>query len=163
MYQNSHRLCRSSKKTQRSKTRWPTAIALTWIFCVSPSAQGETRNAPFRSREDGGGVVIAALGAPKVSAEMFEWRYQIRNNSERDAWVCGNLEIHCCEAHLAQDNETLLIQRRLDLRADRLPGAQPSGRYLRLRKGETRTELVSLKLPIQPQYVVSQWREERTT
>ncbi|MCL5279776.1 MAG: hypothetical protein M1376_07710 [Planctomycetes bacterium] len=102
-----------------------------------------------------------ALGEPKVSADTFEWHYQIRNDSAQDIWVCGNLEIHCCEVHLAHDNETLLIQRRLNLPAERLPGLQPFGRYVRLRKGETRTELVSFSLPIQPEYVVSQRRQER--
>jgi len=146
---------------QSSHVRRSLVTGLLWIACISPFVRGETERTSLRSVEDDGGLAIVALGEPKVSAEAFEWRYQIRNNSAQDAWVCGNLEIHCCEAHLAQDNETLLIQRRLDLRAERLPGAQPSGRYARLRRGETRTELVSFSLPIQPKYVVSEWRQER--
>jgi len=136
------------------------AIVAILIF-TSSAVQIYPLPATPASAESHSGPVIITAGEPSVTDNSLVWRYQIRNDSARDMWVCGNLEIHCCEAHLAQDNQTLLIRRRLDLRAERLPGVQPSGRYVRLRKGETRTELVSFSLPIQPENVVSEARRER--
>jgi hypothetical protein len=135
-------------------------MTLISLVCIVPIVRSETQRLSSGRGGNDGVFAIVALGEPRVSADTFEWRYQMRNDSPQDVWVCGNLEIHCCEVHLMQDNETLLIRRRLDLRAERFPGVQPSARYVRLRKGEARTELISFRLPIQPQYVVSQWRQE---
>jgi hypothetical protein len=146
---------------RRLRIRRLAVVIFISTVCSLSGTQGERRRSSSREGDNDGAVKITPIGGPQISAEKSEWRYQIWNGSAQDVWVCGNLEIHCCETHLSDDNETLLIQRHLSLHAERLPGVQPSARYLRLRKGETRTELVSFSLPIQPQYVVSEARQER--
>jgi hypothetical protein len=58
------------------------------------------------------------------------------------------------ETYLCEDDETLLVQRRLDVPAE---GArdQPMGLYVRLPSGEARSEPMSLSLPVRHRRVIS--------
>jgi hypothetical protein len=140
-----------------------TITGILLLFCSACIA----RNQPLRevpgNTKDASGVAIVTLDGPTVTGEILTWRYQIHNGSTQDVWICESSESAPYEAHLAEDNETLLVERRLDRpNESSSSGEQPYGEYVRLRGGESRTELMSFPLPVQPQYYLSDPREEHT-
>jgi hypothetical protein len=97
-------------------------------------------------------ITVTQLDA---SDNALTLRYEIRNDSDDDIWICEDIAVfqhdYGFEAYLAEDNQTLLIRRRLDVKAvSSMPYAPPSGRYVRLPAGKTRTESLLLALPIYP-------------
>jgi hypothetical protein len=76
-------------------------------------------------------------------------RYQIQNRSEREIWICQDVDVLGLdsETYLSEDAKTLVVRRRLDvpMRVFRNP---PLGRYVRLRAGESRDESLVLSLPV---------------
>jgi len=135
------------------------------VLCICLSGIAETEEPQVLSRN---GVserlaVATAIGEPIVTSKALEWRYQVRNASEQDIWLCASVGEYSCEAFMAASDETLLIRRRFAIVPERHLAANPSARYVRVPSGGVRTELMSFRLPIQPQYVFSARREERTT
>jgi hypothetical protein len=82
-----------------------------------------------------------------VTDKNIEVNYEIRNGFEQDIWLCeftsGDM---ISEVYLAKDDRTLMVRRRLSVPMN-VKRNQAIGRYLRLRKGESRTESLSLSLP----------------
>lgn len=102
------------------------------------------------------GIPTIALNELKVSDDTLKLRYEIRNDSDHDIWVCENVEVDGewdFEAYLAEDNQTLAIRRRLDVWANLESYRQRVGMYVRLRAGEERTESLSLTAPVHPRNV----------
>ncbi|MHC4569644.1 MAG: hypothetical protein ACYTE3_28290 [Planctomycetota bacterium] len=75
--------------------------------------------------------------------------YKINNRSGHDIWICEDIDLgnRAFEAFLAEDGQTLLIRRRLDVPLN-VFREQPIGRYVRLRMGRSRTESLLLPLPV---------------
>jgi hypothetical protein len=83
--------------------------------------------------------------------ESFELRYEIRNRSDKDIWICKEVDIdnsHQFEAYLSEDRQTLVIRRRLDVPIVGIFREQPRGQYMRLRAGQSQTETLLLSLPV---------------
>jgi hypothetical protein len=83
--------------------------------------------------------------------ESFELRYEIRNRSDKDIWICKEVDIDNSrqfESYLAEDRQTLVIRRRLDVPIVGIFRDQPRGRYMRLRAGQIQTESLLLSLPV---------------
>jgi hypothetical protein len=97
-------------------------------------------------------------GAPTITTiklniidESFELRYEIRNRSDKDIWICKEVDIDNSrqfESYLAEDRQTLVIRRRLDVPIVGIFRDQPRGRYMRLRAGQIQTESLLLSLPV---------------
>jgi len=95
-------------------------------------------------------ITIAPKGL-NVGAKSFELRYEIKNGSDKDIWICNEVDIdNSChfEAYLAEDRQTLVLRRRLDVPIVGIFREQPRGRYMRLRAGQSRTESLLLSLPV---------------
>ncbi|UCE47632.1 MAG: hypothetical protein JSW47_18790 [Phycisphaerales bacterium] len=92
---------------------------------------------------------------PDVNDQILELRWKIKNDLDRDVWICrgvgwgeaDDFSYPDYEAYLDEDR-TLIIRRRLDVPAIVVYYIWPQGRYIRLRAGEERTEWLSLRLPI---------------
>ena len=92
---------------------------------------------------------------PDINDQTLELRYKIMNNSKQDIWVCngvGWVEADDAsrldyEAYL-EENNTLVIRKRLDVPTYIIYYIWPQGRYVRLRAGEERSESLSLRLPV---------------
>ncbi|MFH1883138.1 MAG: hypothetical protein ABIL62_10555 [Planctomycetota bacterium] len=91
-----------------------------------------------------------------ISDKILKLRYEIKNDSEHDIWICEDIsvDLHECdfEAYMAEDKQTLLIRRRLDIEARDSVVAPPHGRYVRLRAGQSRTECLFLPLPVESRF-----------
>jgi len=86
-----------------------------------------------------------------VDAKSLELRYEIMNGSDKDIWICNEVDIdnsYHFEAYLADDRQTLVIRRRLDVPIVGIFREQPRGRYMRLRAGQSQTESLLLSLPV---------------
>jgi hypothetical protein len=92
----------------------------------------------------------------KVSDKILKLRYEIKNDFEHDIWICEDIsvDLHECdfELYMAEDKETLLIRRRLDIKAQDSVVSPPRGRYVRLPAGQSRTENLFLLLPVESRF-----------
>jgi len=90
-----------------------------------------------------------------VNDQTLEIRWKIKNNLDQDVWICNGVGWieddddfqFGYEAYL-EDNNTLVLRRRLDVPTFIVYYIWPQGLYVRLRAGEERSESLSLKLPV---------------
>jgi len=96
--------------------------------------------------------ITIAFTKLEVTDKTFELCYRIKNRSENDVWVLDSVDFleSRFEVYLAEDDQTLLIRRRLEVPTFVVWFAPPTGRYVRLRTGEVWTETFSLTLPVRP-------------
>ncbi len=95
-------------------------------------------------------AVTGVLTHLNVTDKAIEVSYQISNGTQQDIWVCSLLDINnyrVFERYLAEDDQTLMVRRRFSLPMKRMAN-QPIGCYSRLRSGQSRTESLSLSLPV---------------
>ena len=100
-------------------------------------------------------AVTIALTRLDVNDTNLELRYKIKNNTDHDVWVCDSIDTRRTfnfEVFLAEDAETLVIRRRLDVPTSAIWRVRPVGEYILLRQGESRPESLALSLPIQPTF-----------
>jgi hypothetical protein len=90
------------------------------------------------------------------SDAIIKVTFEIRNGSGQDVWICQDisafLNSYDCEMFMAEDRETLLVRRRLDVDPCKPVSAPPHGRYVRLRDGQSLTESVFLPLPVKSRF-----------
>jgi len=95
-----------------------------------------------------------------ITDKALQLEYEIKNDSDHEIWVCQSADelgeqYKVFEAFLDLQRRTLIIRKRLDVpmlnSIDRM--YPPSGRYVRLRPGESCSELLSHELPFYPHIV----------
>ncbi len=122
-------------------------IFLLYIFLgVRTQAQPET-NSGAEKKVGAPTIIVAGL---EVNDEALTLRYEIKNSSEHDIWICDdinrNRKTHY-EVYLDDDAQTLVIRRRLDVPL--IPQTtQPVGLYVRLPANGSRIESVLIPLPV---------------
>jgi hypothetical protein len=107
-------------------------------------------------------VTITIVGA-KVTEKALEIRYQIRNGSQQDIWICesvisGPLAGPDFEVCLSEGSGTLTVRKRLDIAGkERMEWPLPPfATYLRLPAGDRRSESITLPLPVHPVLIFGQ-------
>ena len=129
------------------------AIALIIVspLCVllSPKARGEAQGA-FAGNGSGTGVVIN-MRSVNVDEQRLLLCYEVRNSSPTDVWICTTIddEYEDAEVYAEEGGQALVVRRRLDVPASALFSQPPSGRYVRLRAGQSRTESALVPIPVQ--------------
>ena len=86
-----------------------------------------------------------------VNDQTLELTFKLTNNSDHDVWICDDVSVYSpanFEVYLSEDEQSLLIRRRLDVPTTLDWFALPYGRYVLLRSGQERTESVSFAVPI---------------
>lgn len=106
---------------------------------AQPKAEGDPSNKAS--------VLIISLISKEISNKIIKLRYEIRNGSEHDIWICEAISTWGFEAYLAEDGQTLLIRRRLDVPIYSFRN-QPFGRYVYLQAGKSWRECLTLPLPV---------------
>lgn len=130
-------------------------LMLTLITCVlSPTyAQTQSGDDPNNEIEK---VPTIALTKLDVNDTNLELSYKIKNNTDHDVWICNNVDVFTTfdfEAYLAEDEQSLLLRRRLDVPTAWEWTFSPDGLYVLLRSGRERTETLSLDVPVEPRRV----------
>lgn len=129
------------------------SLILTLILCVfsQKSAQAESGDDPNNVEEK---IVTIELTKFDVNDTTLELGYKIKNNTDHDVWICDDVAFYLAsfdfEVYLAEDEQTLLIRRRLDVPTDAEWAINPRGHYVLLRSGQERTESLSLDVPVHP-------------
>jgi len=107
---------------------------------------------PSQSKTEPAGVKMALTGFD-VNDTTLELSYKIKNNTDHDVWICDSVSVFTgpdFEVYLSEDEQSLLIRRRLDVPTDVVWTQCPYGRYVLLRSGQERTESLSLAVPVTP-------------
>lgn len=128
--------------------------ALSLCFLPLPRTQAR-REFDSSARNSAGGPTIT-ITKLDVNDTKLELSWEIKNDSAKDAWILMGLSKSdmSCSAFMDEDDQTLLIRRRLDVPADPKLASFPTcnGRYVRLRVGQTQSESVSLEIPVYREY-----------
>ena len=93
---------------------------------------------------------------PDPNSETFntaeptlELRWKIKNNFDQDVWICDSVGWVEDEFEVyLEDDQTLLIRRRLDVLSLVVYYIWPEGQYVRLRAGEEMVKSLSITLPV---------------
>ena len=97
--------------------------------------------------------VIIALTRLDVNDTNLELSYKIKNNTDHDVWICDDVDVWSTmdfEVYLSENEQILLIRKRLDVPTIVYWPALPYGRYVLLRSDQERIESVSLAVPVGP-------------
>jgi len=119
------------------------------ICCVcTVMSPADEEKSPDMSKDAGVRMEITRL---EVSDSTLALSYNIRNGSDREAWVCNDIGHIPFEVFLTFDQQTLLIRKRLDVPSkSRWRGPSPVGTYVRIAPGASLTESVQIVLPVSP-------------
>ena len=114
----------------------------------------------YAKSNDNSGTPTISVTKLDINDETLKLNYEIKNDCKHDIWICEDIsvDLHAFdfEVYIAEDNQTLLIQRRFAItpRGSSLIGP-PHGRYVRLRPGKKRDEYLLLSLPVESRFF---WR-----
>jgi hypothetical protein len=143
------------------------SLTLTLVLCLcvflATQTHGKTE-AEFGTSKKPSAPTIT-ITKLNVTDTTLELRYQIRNDFDRDVWLCDGLDVGSerdFEAYLAEDGQTLMVRRRHDVPM-RPYRSLPCGRYVRFPAGQTRTESLLVDVPISPRRVFSAGRKAQGT
>ncbi len=86
-----------------------------------------------------------------VNDTTLELSYKIKNDTDHDVWICDSVSKQSnSEIYLAEDAQTLVIRKLLDISPEVEWGAIPIGRYVRLQPAQEYSESLSCALPVRP-------------
>jgi len=95
-------------------------------------------------------AVTMEITALDVNDSTLALSYNIRNGTDREAWVCSKSGRIPCEVFLTSDQQTLLIRKRLDVPSRNKWRLEPVGTYVRIAPGASLAESVQIALPVNP-------------
>jgi hypothetical protein len=90
-----------------------------------------------------------------VNVPTLELRYKIINNSDQDVWICDSVEWieDEFEMYLEDDDQILLIRRRLNVPSLLIHYIRPEGWYTHLRAGKEHDKSFSINLPVHNNWI----------
>jgi len=122
-------------------------ITVALLLCILLSIRSHAKS------NDNSVNLTISIAKLNVSDKSLELSWEIKNDSEQDAWILTGLDRSgaTISAFVGEDGQTLLMRRRLDLpwKGD-TPFPASNGRYVRLRVGQILPEAVSLAIPVWP-------------
>ncbi len=132
-------------------------IAITLVTCTSVFGI-DTSTPQFESD----GVTIKRTGL-RIDGDLLELHYRIQNNSAEDIWICESIAFarFAFESYVADDDETLMIRRRLGVPTSHIWSLPPTGAYIRLQGRQTRSESLVLHLPVKENVMFASGRNEK--
>ena len=84
----------------------------------------------------------------------LELRWKIKNNADQDVWICDSVGFIEDEFEVfMEDDQTLLIRRRLDVLTIPSFYIWPEGQYVRLRAGQEIVKSLSITLPVHNHWI----------
>jgi len=133
-------------------------VSIPYEGYVQSRSNAESNNDPNNYEEK---VVTIELNKLDVNDTNLELQYKIKNNTDHDVWICDDIHVYGkldCEVYLAEDEQSLLVRRRLDVPTAVVWVQVPYGRYVLLRSGQERTESLSLAVPVRPRCLFASGR-----
>jgi len=129
------------------------AILILYVCVLLPTVgQGQPQHESNLTTKKGVGTPTITITKTDLTDRTLRVSYEIHNSSGHDIWICEDISLtvrgYHFEAYMAEDRQTLLIRRRLDIEPSGSAPPPPRGRYVRLREGKVRTESLVLSLPV---------------
>jgi len=134
--------------------RYKIMIVALYSFILSAmQTQAQFGNNVVVNNNNKVGVPTITVTNLDITDKKLKLSYEIRNESKQDVWVLAGLGKYGMNtsAFMAQDDQTLLIRRRLDV-PFKGGGEIAYGRYVLLRAGQTQSESVALNIPVYPEH-----------
>jgi hypothetical protein len=132
------------------------SLILILYLCIFPAARIQAQPKTDSGVEKKASTPTIDVTELNINDKILKLCYQIKNDSGHDIWVCEDISVNLhhfdFEAYMAEDKQTLLIRRRLDITPLQWPISPPRGRYVRLRAGQTRIESLFLPLPVESRF-----------
>jgi len=131
------------------------SLILILYLCFVPAAWIQARPEASSGAEKKAGAPTIDVKSLNIGDNTLKLSYEIKNDSEHDIWICEDIDAgyaHQFEASMAEDGQTLLVRKRLDVPLWACRNL-PNGRYVRLRPGQIRMESLTMPLPVCPQFV----------
>jgi len=140
-------------------------LTLKLIVCILFGQYAQVTNANVLLDQHKKPAMKVVLGALRVTSRGIDLRYHLRNDSRQDIWICDdvttvNYDLDF-EVLLSDKAQTLTVRKRLDI-PTKYCTVPVIGRYIRLPAGQTRTELLSLDLPVHSLPLFASLKEEPT-
>jgi len=133
-----------------------TIVIVALSFCILQATQIQAQPKTDSGIEKKAGTATIDVTELNISDKILKLRYEIKNDSQHDIWICEDISVDVhgtyFEAYMAEDKQTLLIRRRLDITPSGSVVAPPHGRYVRLRAGQSRAESLLLSLPVESRF-----------
>jgi hypothetical protein len=118
-------------------------LVVVGLICIPMSPAAETEM-PDGSSDT---LLTIAITALDVNDSTFTLSYDVKNESDHEAWVCSEPGPPF-EMFLALDNQTLVIRKRMDVPAGNLwDRGVPMGTYVRIVPGDSLKQSVCIPLP----------------
>jgi hypothetical protein len=106
--------------------------------------------------EDNANAPTMSVTKLDISDKTLNLSYEIRNTTKQDIWILAGFGFapdgSIFEVFMDEDDRTLVMQTRLDFPMTHITLHNLHGRYVLLRAGQTRTESVTLAIPVHPAY-----------
>jgi hypothetical protein len=130
-------------------------VATPLLLCLASAGWAQNGSQVDPNAGSSTGVTLSLIER-KLTDKCLTLRYEIANRSDRDIWICESMDVWSewgdVEVHIGKDDQTLFVQRRLDVPMS-VWREQPAGRNVRLPRGQTRAEVLSLTLPVRRRQV----------
>ncbi len=121
-------------------------IIICFLALPAIHSQDKPDTTPETTETNGLSIVVTSL---KADDKILQIDYEVINNSRQEIWICDSIS-HSCnfEIFMEDDNQTIIVRRRLDVPSAMDWLIQPHGRYICLDSGKKRRESLLLSLPI---------------
>ena len=128
-----------------------------------PPLENKDVNEPSESHDFEESAVSTELTHFEITDTNLELAWNIKNNTDHDVWICDTINAYNpsykqFEVYMPEDEQTLLIRRRLDVPTVLVWAVHPQGRYVLLRSGQEQNESLSLDVPVKHQHGFSSGR-----
>jgi hypothetical protein len=127
-----------------------TALLMNFIITLQTRAQPDFHSAEVKNAD----ALTISITNLDINDKTLNLSYEIRNTTNQDIWVLVGFGFPqndtTFEVLMDMDDQTLLMQTRLDFPMIYITIHNLHGRYVLLRPGQIRTESVTLPIPVHP-------------
>ncbi len=123
-----------------------TILIMALSVCIIPETRAQSESVADKNKASVPTISVTKLD---IGVKTLKLLYEIRNESKQHIWILTGLGTFSVNASvfMEKDGRTLLIRRRLDMPFSG-GGNIFYGRYILLHAGQTRTESVTLTIPV---------------
>jgi hypothetical protein len=135
-----------------------TIAVLLVVACAASGRALAEADAGSQSQEPGGKQIVARITSFETAADHLELRYEIRNNSAEEIWICDDMDAESpldFETVACPDGYVLFIRLRLGMPCGWWRLLPPDAKYVRIMSGECYASSIRLALPIRQQPILS--------
>lgn len=125
-------------------------LALTLCVCITRYAYAENAADPNNAKQKVATIELTELDMNDTNLKLS---YKIKNKTDHEVWICDDVSAYLdmnFEVYLSEDEQSLMIRRRLNVPTIVQWAQWPYGRYVLLRPGQERNESMSLRVPVRP-------------